>query len=76
MQKTEAKPHFLRNDDAAKFLSLGISTLEKMRCTGGGPKFSKLGRCVVYAIPDLLAWAEARAVSSTSEADQLKSQNG
>ena len=65
-------PRYLCNDDAAQFLTLGRSTLEKMRCTGGGPKFSKLGKRVVYLMDDLIAWAEARAVSSTSEADSRR----
>ncbi|MBF0311095.1 MAG: helix-turn-helix domain-containing protein [Magnetococcales bacterium] len=58
---------FLRNDPAAKFMGIGGPTLEKLRCTGEGPRYSKLGKIVVYRISDLLAWAESRKVSSTSE---------
>lgn len=76
MSKSETSPRYLRNDDAAKFLSIGPSTLEKLRCVGGGPRFSKIGRVVVYSIPNLHAWAESRAVNSTSEADQLKQRIG
>ncbi|MEO5333002.1 MAG: DNA-binding protein [Magnetococcus sp. YQC-5] len=63
---------FVRTSNAAKFLGLGESTLEKLRCFGGGPRFSKLGRVVVYALPDLESWAASRAVGSTSEADSLR----
>ncbi|HAT50869.1 MAG: DNA-binding protein [Nitrospirae bacterium] len=76
MSKPETSPSYLRSADAAKFLSIGCSTLEKLRCVGGGPRFSKLGRVVVYSIPDLQAWAESRAVNSTSEADQLSNRIG
>jgi hypothetical protein len=38
--------------------------------TGGGPKYRRIGRIVVYSIPDLDEWAEAQIsgpVASTSE---------
>lgn len=61
--------HFIRTRAAAHYLSIGKSTLDKYRLTGEGPRFSKLGRSVVYALADLDSWAASRAVSSTSEAD-------
>jgi hypothetical protein len=57
---------FLLPEEAARFLRLSDSTLAKMRCTGGGPRFLKLGRKVVYRRDDLLAWANAQGVTSTS----------
>ncbi|MBF0311536.1 MAG: helix-turn-helix domain-containing protein [Magnetococcales bacterium] len=66
-------PKFLRNPAAAQFLGIGGSTLEKLRCSGDGPRFSKLGKIVVYSRSDLESWAEARAVASTSESDHLRS---
>jgi len=52
---------------AAQYIGLAAHTLEKMRSSGGGPKYMKLGRAVRYS-PDLLdEWMEARIVSSTSE---------
>ena len=44
---------YLSNDEAAAFLHLSPRTLEKQRVIGGGPKFRKFGRRVVYAIDDL-----------------------
>ncbi|MBF0146277.1 MAG: DNA-binding protein [Magnetococcales bacterium] len=64
---------YLRTPAAAQFLGLGASTLEKWRLTGTGPKFSRLGRVVVYSLPDLAAFVAISRVSSTSEADQLRS---
>jgi predicted DNA-binding transcriptional regulator AlpA len=50
----------LRTPDAAAYLALAESTLEKARLTGTGPKFARLGRCVVYDLADLDAWFDAR----------------
>lgn len=60
---------FYRTVPAAKYLNLGKSTLEKFRLFGGGPKYSKLGRTVVYEKGNLDSWVESHEVSSTSEAD-------
>jgi predicted DNA-binding transcriptional regulator AlpA len=53
---------------AALYVGLSASTLNKLRCAGGGPKFLKLTRSAVrYAVADLDAWIEARRRGSTSE---------
>jgi len=53
--------------EAAQCLGIRASTLSKLRVFGGGPKFHKLGRRVVYDIRDLDGWFEARRRSSTSD---------
>lgn len=53
--------------EAADYLRLGKNTLEKMRLTGAGPHFLKLGRAVRYTRASLDAWLGARSVASTSE---------
>jgi hypothetical protein len=58
---------FLNNEQAARYLNLSPRTLEKHRVIGGGPRFRKFGRRVVYAFADLEAWANARACDSTSD---------
>ncbi len=58
----------LRTPEAAEYLGLSVSTLEKMRSGGGGPSFLAMGRAVSYAVADLDAWAAARTVRNTSEA--------
>lgn len=67
----EASPRsasrYLSNDEAADFLKLSPRTLEKQRVVGGGPKFRKFGRRVVYAIEDLETWANARSCDTTSD---------
>lgn len=59
----------LRTRDAAAYLGLGKSTLEKLRLTGLGPVYAKAGpRVVVYDVADLDAWLASRRRLSTSEA--------
>lgn len=58
---------YLTCDEAGTFLKLSPRTLEKMRTIGGGPRFRKLGRRVMYKQADLEAWADARACESTSD---------
>jgi hypothetical protein len=57
----------LSGPDAAQYLGISASTLSKLRVFGGGPKFHKLGRRVVYDSRDLDGWFEARQRSSTSD---------
>lgn len=56
---------YLSNDEAAAFLRLSPRTLEKLRVIGGGPRFRKFGRRVMYAVADLEAWADARSFENT-----------
>jgi hypothetical protein len=58
---------YLTNDEAAAFLRLSPRTLEKQRVIGGGPRFRKFGRRVLYAIADLETWADSRAFEMTSD---------
>lgn len=64
-------PVFLDNNQAADFLKLSPRTLEKHRVRGGGPRFRKLGRRVVYAVADLEAWANERTCSNTSDSNYV-----
>lgn len=57
----------LTTPQAAAFVGLGISSLEKLRVTGGGPAFLKIGRRVVYDAVDLEHWLVKHKRSSTSE---------
>lgn len=64
---------YLSNGEAAAFLKLSPRTLEKLRVVGGGPKFRKLGRRVVYALADLENWSNDRVCTSTSDTQFLRS---
>jgi len=58
---------YLTNDEAAEYLRLSPRTLEKQRVIGGGPKFRKFGRRVMYAVADLDTWADQRSFEATSD---------
>ena len=61
-------PHrYLRTSEAARFLSLSERTLEKHRCYGTGPRYSKIGGRVVYRLADLESWVDLGVKSSTSD---------
>ena len=54
--------------EAAPYLGLAVGTLNKMRCSGDGPCFIKLGkRRIAYDIADLDGWLEAQKRRSTSD---------
>jgi len=53
--------------EAAQYLGLAVSTLNKWRCHGGGPEFLKLGRAVRYRRDDLDHFLATRMFSSTAE---------
>ena len=54
-------------EPAARRAGFAASTFEKLRCYGGGPRYSKRGRKVVYHDDDVDAWLRDAARSSTSE---------
>ncbi|WP_259663975.1 helix-turn-helix transcriptional regulator [Rhizobium bangladeshense] len=58
----------LRTDDAAIYTGVSASTLNKLRLTGGGPDYLKLGKSVVYDPADLDAWLSSKRRRSTSAA--------
>lgn len=55
---------------AAKILNMSSRTLERMRISGSGPVFCKLGKLVRYRVTDIDCWVEARRTSSTTMADR------
>ena len=56
----------LRTPQAASYLGLSSSFLEKLRVYGGGPSFYKLGRAILYRSIDLDVWLESHRRESTS----------
>jgi hypothetical protein len=45
--------------EAAAFLRKAKATLEKWRCKGGGPPYSKQGGSILYRLIDLESWVAA-----------------
>lgn len=57
----------LSTDQTAKLLGIAKSTLSKMRLTGEGPTYIKMGRRVAYRPEDIQDWLTARRRLSTSD---------
>jgi len=51
---------------AADYLGLAVSTLNKWRCHGGGPVYIKLGRAVRYRRKDLDGFIKHKLRQNTS----------
>lgn len=75
-RKPAPAPRYLTNDEAADFLRLSPRTLEKQRVIGGGPRFRKFGRRVMYALADLETWADARSFETTFDPEYLERHQG
>lgn len=64
---TNTKTSLLDAQEAADWTGLSMSTLAKLRLSGKGPAYVKLGRRVAYRPEDLDAWINANRVKSTAE---------
>jgi predicted DNA-binding transcriptional regulator AlpA len=51
---------------AADYVGISKSTLDKLRCYGGGPVYIKVGKRVVYDRMDLDAWLAGKRVANTA----------
>ncbi len=68
MEKIDSPTRKLAVPEAARFLGLSKSWLDKRRLEGGdGPAYLKLGRRVVYDLKDLEKWASSNRRKHTSE---------
>jgi excisionase family DNA binding protein len=56
----------LRVTQAAKYIGVSKSTLDKLRVYGGGPVYLKLGKRVIYDRADLDRWLSEKRRASTS----------
>ena len=63
MQSSE----YLATPEAAAFTGLAVSTLNKLRLTGSGPEYSKVGRRVLYARDSIEDWMRSKRRTSTSD---------
>jgi len=64
----------LRTAQAAEYVGLSASTLEKFRLNGSGPVYQKAGpKIVVYRPEDLDAWLSSQRRRSTSEVGSTES---
>lgn len=66
---TTDNPAVLSAVQVSERYNISTSTLAKMRLSGRGPVFVKLGRRVFYRQDDLDAWVAGNRYRSTSEYD-------
>lgn len=57
---------YFSEKEVAKRLSMSCKWLQKMRLSGGGIPFCKMGGAVRYAVADIVAFEERSKRSSTS----------
>jgi excisionase family DNA binding protein len=67
---------WLTSAEAAAYTRLSSSTLAKLRLSGGGPRYTKIGRKVLYARANLDAWMTAHARTSTSDRSTIAKERG
>jgi len=65
------RQQFVDDREAASILSLSRSYLRQLRVAGGGCRFARFGRAIRYQVGDLLDWAQAQAVDSTSAQSRM-----
>lgn len=59
---------YFRTPEAAEYLRISLSRLNKLRCYGGGPVYHVAGRTIIYSRADLDAWLAKHRRTSTSGA--------
>jgi len=57
----------MNEQQAAIFLGMSISWMQRTRWEGGGPPYVKINHAVRYRQNDLEKWIEGRLQNSTSE---------
>ena len=62
---TDQQTNYLIRKEAAEYITrqglrVAETTLGKLACIGGGPKYQKFGRTPVYLAEDLDAWILSR----------------
>lgn len=57
----------LQPSKAAKHLGISEGTLARMRVSGGGPQYIKLGGKIFYDTRDLDRWIESNKFNSTAD---------
>ncbi|MDN3645777.1 helix-turn-helix domain-containing protein [Pontixanthobacter aestiaquae] len=57
----------MRTTQAAQYLDVSESLLEKFRVFGGGPRYAKIGRSVIYRRASLDDWLVASEIRNTSD---------
>jgi predicted DNA-binding transcriptional regulator AlpA len=65
--QSAAHRRYLRVPEAAHYLGVSASLLNRLRMTGDGPRYAKISTTVTYDIEDLDTWRASKLRNSTSE---------
>lgn len=57
------------NVTAAQFLNIKPATLAKWRCKHKGPRYSKIGKRIIYELKDLMEYIEDNKVNTLETLD-------
>ena len=63
---------WLTQDQLAARLNISQRTLERMRNSGTGPRFSKVAKTILYREADVEEWLAERSFGSTAEAKRAR----
>ena len=63
----EAVARWVATKAAAVRVGLHTDTLRKMRSTGGGPRYARVGGAIRYDLRELDAWMAERTFATTAE---------
>ena len=61
--------------EAADYIGVSKGYLDRLRTAGGGPRFIKLGKKVLYDIADIDRWIESKKQISTADLPALRIRN-
>jgi excisionase family DNA binding protein len=59
-------PRRLRSPEAAEYLGISVHSLFRLRTSGEGPPFMRIGQIILYGERDLDAWIAERTRRSTA----------
>lgn len=65
IRQSDALPGLLEIDDVASLLRVSRSLLAKWRMVGRGPRFTKVGRRILYETAEVSAWLKTQRRTST-----------
>lgn len=64
---TAPEQQLFPQEDVAIYLACSTHTLQRLRCTGGGIPYSKVGRSVAYKKADVLRFQQKQTVMNTAQ---------
>lgn len=62
MENRKIESPYMMVSEAAEYLSISATTLNRYRCQQIGPRYAKLGGCVRYTKVDLDEWVKDNLV--------------